>query len=201
MSDDSLSMLARPQIQLMGRQKPAFQVLGLSGLGAATTLALMLTRHRGLSLSAMACLAATAIATFLALVMVTKIITGQETIVYYHHEMAVILTTALLLWLIHQPILPYLDITIIGVGLFLAFGRIGCFMVGCCHGRPSRKGVCYGQAHVDAGFPAYLAGVHLFPIQLAESAWVLLITAIGTAIIWNGWPAGSAFAWYVISYD
>ena len=69
--------------------------------------------------------------------------TGEERIIYYRHEIAVMVVAALLLWLLRQPLLPYLDVTILGIGMFLTCGRMGCFMVGCCHGRPHDWGVCY----------------------------------------------------------
>jgi hypothetical protein len=142
-----------------------------------------------------------AIATFLALVMTTKVITGEENIIYYHHEIAVTCAAAILLWLIRVPALPYLDVTILGIGLFLAFGRIGCFMVGCCHGRPHTWGVCYRQEHADAGFTPYFVGVRLFPVQLIESLWVLIAVSVGVLMVLRGSLPGSAFAWYVIAYD
>src|SRR5262249_61119424 len=106
--------------------------------------------------------------TFLGIIMTTKPITGQERIIYYPHEIAVSLAAAGLLWLTSEPLLPYLDITILGIGAFLACGRIGCLMVGCCHGRPSGWGIRYTPDHAAAGFTDYYVGVVLFPIQLVE---------------------------------
>ncbi len=46
----------------------------------------------------------------------------------------------IILYLRHhkQPIRRYLDILAIGLMLGLAFGRIGCFLNGCCFGKPTR---------------------------------------------------------------
>ena len=71
-----------------------------------------------------------AVITFTGLVIATKMITGEEKLIYYHHEIAVLLNISLFLWLIHQPLLPYLDISILGIGTFLFCGRLGCLMVG-----------------------------------------------------------------------
>ncbi len=103
--------------------------------------------------------------------------------------------------LTRQPVFPYLDLTILGIGAFLTLGRIGCLLVGCCHGRPCRWGVRYGEEHADAGFPSCLVGVRLFPIQAIESLWVLCTVAVGTYFVWTGSPAGTALAWYVVVYD
>jgi hypothetical protein len=163
-------------------------------------LALSLTAARGRSLLVMLAVVATAVATFLALAMLTKVITGRETLTYYHHQVAVLATATLLLAVAGQPILPYLDQTILGVGLFLAGGRIGCLLVGCCHGRPASWGVRYGEAHAAAGFPVYLVGVRLLPVQVAESLWVLAVVAAGTALMLAGAAPGVALAWYISAY-
>jgi hypothetical protein len=114
---------------------------------------------------------------------------------------AIIAVAAITLHLLGQPIWPYLDITILAVGAFLVCGRIGCLMVGCCHGRPSAWGPRYSQQHVAAGFAHYYAGIRLFPIQIVESIWVLATVAAGAWLIWRGSAPGEAFAWYVIVYD
>jgi hypothetical protein len=195
------TFLLEPRTRVFSIRCSAFHVCGFTGVGFATLLDLALVHHAALSNWVIAGIVGTAVATFLSLVMATKIITGEERIIYYHHEIAVMIVTGLLLWVTHQPLLPYLDITILGIGTFLAFGRIGCLMVGCCHGRPYRWGVRYSQQHADAGFPSYLVGVRLFPIQAVESLWVACTVAVGTYFVWNGSTAGTALAWYVITYD
>ena len=138
------------------RPRPWFQICGCTGLTFAITLSAVLIEHSGLTFWILAAIIMVAIAAFFALVMATKIITGEERIIYYHHEIAVMLMAALFLRINRQPLFPYLDITIIGIGTFLIFGRIGCLMMGCCHGRPHRWGVRYSEEHAAFGFPSYL---------------------------------------------
>ncbi len=196
-----LDKLVRPEIRIHRRFWPAFQVCGCIGLGLATLLTIILVTHLSLSVWVMIGLTLAAVLTFLALVMATKIITSEENIIYYHHEIAVILVSALMLWFLDKPLLPYLDVVILGIGAFLICGRVGCAMVGCCHGRPLHWGVCYRQEHATAGFTPYLVGVRLFPVQAAESLWVLVIVIVGAGLIFNGHQPGEALAWYVITYD
>lgn len=196
-----LDRLVRTRVSVLGRRLPAFQVCGYSGLAVAVALALTLVARRGLPAWPMLAVVAAACATFFALAFATKIVTGEEALVYYHHEIAVVVVAALFLALLRQPVLAYLDATLLGVGAFLAFGRIGCLMAGCCHGRPSAFGVCYRGEHAEIGLPRYFVGVRLFPIQAVESAWVACVVAGGAAMIWRGAPPGAAFAWYVIMYD
>jgi phosphatidylglycerol:prolipoprotein diacylglycerol transferase len=62
-----------------------------------------------------------------------------------------------------------LDITVIGVALGHAVGRIGCFLAGCCYGRPTR--LPWGVRFQYLGrFPHPFAGVAIHPTQLYEAA-------------------------------
>src|SRR5262249_36262493 len=98
------------------------------------------------------------------------------------------------------PLLPYLDVVILGIGAFLACGRVGCLMVGCCHGRPSNWGVSYRQEHVVARFTPYFAGIRLFPVQVLESLWGLFILLVGSNLVCSGLSSGETRLWCVICY-
>lgn len=193
--------LLRPQVRLLRRAIPAFQLCGYAGLAVAIALTQGLVLATGLTTWVMAVLSLAAMGVFLALAMLTKIIFGEEVLVYYHHEIAVLLATTAVLWALGQPVLRYLDLVMLGVGAFLVCGRLGCLMAGCCHGRPHRWGVCYGPEHVAFGFDPHLAGVRLLPTQLFEAGWVACIVAVGVTMVLAAQPAGSALAWYIVAYD
>lgn len=195
-----LERLVHPEVHILNRSLSSFKVLGYSGLALAILLTMTLVTYQSLFPWVMVGLILSAVLTFFGLAMVTKIITGEERLIYYHHEIAVMIVTTVLLWLLRQPILPYLDVTILGVGLFLACGRVGCLMVGCCHGWPHRWGVCYRKKHADAGFTPYYIGVRLFPIQALELLWVFGIVLVGSVLVLNGRPSGEALSWYVVTY-
>jgi hypothetical protein len=178
----------------------AFKLYGYTGLALAILLAMSLSVLQNLSLWVMAGIILSAVSTFLVLALATKIILGEERLIYYHHEIAVMVVTSAVLWLLRQPILPYLDMTLLGVGMFLVWGRIGCLMVGCCHGRPHHWGMRYGAEHVAAGFTPYYVGIPLFPIQAMESLWVLGIILVGSTLVLNGGAPGTALAWYAVGY-
>lgn len=199
--NNMLDSLTRPTIKVLGKPRSAFQVCGYTGLVLAVALAMALVASRGLPLWVMLAVILSAVFTFFALAMLSKIVLGEERLVYYHHEIAVLCVAALLLWALGQPVLAYLDATLLGVGIFLACGRIGCFMVGCCHGRPHDWGVRYRHEHADAGFPDIYVGVRLFPTQVVESLWALAVVCGGSLIVLLGGPAGEALAWYVVTYD
>ena len=191
----------RPRLALFGRRWSSFHICGVTGLFLGTCLAMVLAGQAGLSRAVVAALLAMGVVTFLALTMATKIITGRESLVYYHHEVAILSVSAALLAAFNQPVLPYLDVTALGLGVFLAFGRCGCLLVGCCHGKPHRWGVRYGDQHATEGFPECYVGVRLFPVQALESITVALIVAAGSALVLRGSPAGAALSWYIVSYS
>ena len=170
------------------------------GLLLALLLVVTLTLQLGLSLWVILAIGLSAILTYLGVVLANKFFFNLERLVYYNFQIAVIATTALLLWGLGQPILTYLDITILGIGLCLACTRMGCLMAGCCHGRPAPCGVCYGHPHEIAGFTPYYINVRLFPIQAVESLWVFGIVAVGGLLLCQDPTPGAVLAWYVVAY-
>lgn len=181
-------------------QQISFQFCGALGLLCGAPLAIKLARAGGLSPWIEAVLIAVALFMLLATPLTMKVFTGRENLVLYRDGICIFAAVALTLRWLHQPVLPYLDVTVAGAGLFHAWGRLGCLLAGCCYGRPSRLGVRYTGAHAVMGFPLQLTGVRLFPIQAVESAWVLGL-AVGAAwmVVRHAVP-GSAFAAYVAGY-
>ena len=192
--------LVRPAFTLGGRSWSCFQVFGGLGLVLAIVLMLTLTDATGLSLPVMGLLIVVDVVAFLALIMGTKIILGEERLTYCHHEIVLLVMTAFLSWLLRQPVLAFLDVSILGLGLGLMCGRVGCLMVGCCHGRPARCGVRYGPEHVAAGFSPYYAMTRFLPIQIIESLWVGGIVAVGCVLVLRGYPPGTALSLYICGY-
>lgn len=190
----------RPEFSFAGRTWLFFQVCGGAGVVFAIALMLTLAALSGLSLTLMGALIVADLIACLALTMITKIILGEERLTYCHHEISLILITALIAWLVGQPVLSYLDVSILGLGLGLACGRVGCLMAGCCHGTPARSGVRYGAAHVAAGFSPYYSGARFFPIQIVEAIWVAAIVFVGSWMVLRGYPAGMALSLYICAY-
>ncbi|MBQ4054288.1 MAG: prolipoprotein diacylglyceryl transferase [Clostridia bacterium] len=64
----------------------------------------------------------------------------------------------------------FCDIVAPGAALFHGFGRIGCFLAGCCYGAESNCGFVMTASEVTGA-----NGVRRFPIQLVESAFEFLL--------------------------
>jgi hypothetical protein len=196
----ALDRLARAEISVRGASYHTFHVCGITAFVLAAALGATLAPSRGLSPWIVLALALASAFTALALAMLTKIVTGEERLVYYHHQIAIAAAATLFLRILNLPVLPYLDITILGVGVFLVGGRVGCFMVGCCHGKPHRLGVRYRHEHADAGFSRDLVAVRLFPIQLLEALCALAIVIAGSILLLRGAPPGAIVALYAVTY-
>lgn len=77
---------------------------------------------------------------------------------------------------IDVPYLPVADFYGVALPMGHWLGRIGCFGVGCCYGKPTDSfwGVAF-PGHPASSTPEHLVGVPLHPTQLYESAAVLAI--------------------------
>lgn len=186
------------RMRIAGRELSVFRTCGWIGFAAACAVALGVCARLNLSLTTEVLLIAVAVATFLALAMVTKILAGREVLVYYHHEIAVLTAVGLAAWAAGAPVLPHLDATTLGLGAFLTFGRIGCLLAGCCHGRPARHGIVYDERHQRAGLPEFFVGVQLLPLQAIEAVFAAALVVAGIAVLDE--EPGSAFGLYVSGY-
>ncbi len=65
-------------------------------------------------------------------------------------------------------VMDKLDLAVPSISLAQGFGRLGCFMAGCCYGRPVPAGAWYGITFPYGGSAP--AGVSLYPTQLMSSA-------------------------------
>ncbi len=192
--------VSKLHVHLFNKKLHVFQFWGILGFIFGVIVGITLTIEQTLPLWVLGTMSLCGAATFFAHVYIQKIITGREELVYYRHEIAILVVNLLVLWLINQPVLSFLDITLLGVGTFLAFGRVGCYNVGCCHGRPCTKGVKYTQEHVDEGFPNYYIGIKIFPLPLVESFFVAITVVIGVWLFLSSLPKGTVLIWYTVFY-
>jgi len=107
----------------------------------------------------------------------------------------------------HEKI-PYLPIAdYFGAALPMGhwLGRIGCFMEGCCHGRPADLPWAVRFTSPAASVSEELIGVPLHPVQLYESAGVLAICLCNLLLVLPRIRAGklrpgTAFLVYLTAY-
>lgn len=155
---------------------------------------------RGHSLLVLGVLAGVCALSFYVWAHARRALTGREELVLLEHVWFALLVSGATLRVLDQPVLPYLDVIAVGIAFFLAAGRIGCLLVGCCHGKPASAGIAYGPDHVRDGFPHHWMGVRLFPVQVLESIGLCGIGGAGLLVLpWA--PAGSVLSWFLGAYS
>ena len=92
-------------------------------------------------------------------------------------------------------VLEHLDIFAVGIPLFHVFGRIGCFLGGCCYGVPADWGITYTMDPIPQA-----NGVPRVPIQLIEAACNLVLFCVLLALFLRGTGRRRLIAVYGISY-
>lgn len=91
----------------------------------------------------------------------------------------------------------YFDLMLPSVALAQGFGRLGCFLAGCCYGRATDS--CIGIAFTNSSFAPN--GVKLIPAQLISSAGMFIIAAILFVYARKKRRDGKVGALYLILYS
>jgi hypothetical protein len=191
--------IPRLTIHCGGRSVPAFRAAGVSGFYVSLVISAGATLASGLSLAAFVSAVAGAVASFFLYIVVRRAITGRETLVLLEQVWLGLICAAGVLVALRLPVLSYLDVMAPGLCTFLAGGRAGCLMVGCCHGHPSSIGLRYSRAHAEEGFPEYLVDIRLFPVQAIEFVGLLIISALCLPLLLWG-REGTSLAWFLFAY-
>ena len=121
---------------------------------------------------------------------------------YYGGFLAGLLVLVGVSFLLFRRVAPILDAVVIGIAAGHALGRIGCFLAGCCYGRPTDLpwGVIFTNriAHISAGTPL---GIRLHPVQIYESALEGLLALFLIYLARTAWlGTGALFATYLLGY-
>jgi prolipoprotein diacylglyceryltransferase len=190
-----LDRLPRTRVGLGGREAPAFRTCGIAGYYAAVILTMGAGLVGGRSLLALAGVSAVCALSFFVWALARRAVTGHEELVLLEHVWFAEAASAAFLGAIGVPVLAHLDAVAVGLCGFLAAGRIGCTLVGCCHGRPSSTiGIVY-----DAESVGCLAGVRLFPVAAIEALGLAVIGLAGFVAIPYA-REGDVLAWFLIAY-
>lgn len=93
--------------------------------------------------------------------------------------------------------IDYFDIVLPCVAVAQGFGRIGCFLAGCCYGRETDS--AFGIAFTNSNFAPN--GVKLIPTQLISSAGMFVIAGILFLYLQKSTRPGRTGALYLILYS
>lgn len=94
------------------------------------------------------------------------------------------------------PCWEYFDLLAPSIAVAQGFGRIGCFLAGCCYGRPTDA--FWGVTFPEGSFAP--AGVPLIPTQLISSAGDFIITGILLVYSKHNKKAGNVGILYMLLY-
>jgi hypothetical protein len=194
-----LDALPRSRLGRLSREVPAFRTCGITGFYVALATLFAGGLVTGRSLLVLALLALVCGLSFFAYAHLRRAVFGRELIVLLEHVWFAQLCAAAALLGLGEPLPPYLDLVAPPLAFFLACGRVGCLMVGCCHGNPSSLGIVYPESHAEDGFPRHLVGVRLFPVALVECVGLVLIGVTGFVALPFAAP-GRVFLWLLIGY-
>ncbi|MPZ17758.1 MAG: prolipoprotein diacylglyceryl transferase [Luteitalea sp.] len=184
---------------------------------AGLQLALVRARHRGLDANRVMDLGLWIIIAALVGAKLLLVITDFEYFVANPRDLVsivrsggvfyggLILAVIVGLWYMRRHQLPTwttCDVMAPGIALGHVVGRLGCFLAGCCYGKPTSApwGVMFTDpfAHDNVGTPL---GVHLHPTQLYEAGAELIILVVLLATERRRRPfAGRTFWLYMLLY-
>jgi hypothetical protein len=117
-------------------------------------------------------------------------------LVFYHDAAAVIAVVCGVVLVWGQPLMPYLNVISTGLMAFLTFGRVGCLLAGCCHGRPARWGVRYGIDHAGPALSHHFVGIRLIPVQAFEALLAVVLATVSTVGLLEAWSGlGAEIVW------
>ncbi|WP_428898157.1 phosphatidylglycerol:prolipoprotein diacylglycerol transferase [Parelusimicrobium proximum] len=120
--------------------------------------------------------------------------------VFFGGFLAVVASLAVFLRVKKMPFFKTFDFLAVALPLGHAIGRIGCFLVGCCHGKPWNGPWAVTFHNHDALVEPEVLGVPVHPTQLYEVIINLLIFAI-LHVVYNKKPkTGSVVALYAALY-
>jgi phosphatidylglycerol---prolipoprotein diacylglyceryl transferase len=126
-----------------------------------------------------------------------KLVTGRGFVFYG----SFLFTIPTMLWFFKkQGINTYkmLDVMAITTCLVHIFGRLGCFLAGCCHGRPTSSMI--GVTFTDVACYADPLNTPLFPSQLMEAIYIFIIMMILLDLRKRRKFYGQLFLLYIMLY-
>ena len=96
------------------------------------------------------------------------------------------------------PTLAMLDVMAIVTCIVHGFGRIGCFMAGCCHGKPTNS--MFGVVFTDPACQAEPLNTLLHPTQLYEAGFIFCLLILLSLLKTRKQFDGQLFLLYLIGY-
>ena len=187
------------KIHIAYKRISSYFFLGITGILTGFTVTLFLASYKDISLYFVFFMLFLSILGFLFFGFLIKILFGSEDHTVLRSFIFIGVLQLVLANTFDESQLIVLDLYVLGFSIAICIGRLGCYAVGCCHGKPAKKGMAYTDKHVKLGFPKRLANTNLIPVQLLESAGLLLIHLVCVyAYFW--YYSGVPFLIFIYGY-
>lgn len=98
------------------------------------------------------------------------------------------------------PLVKAMDFFAPALALGHAIGRIGCFLAGCCYGRPTNSALGVVFNNPDTLVPHHLQHTHLYPTQLFEAFANFILFLILAKIYKSKQKQGTTALTYIMGY-
>ncbi len=175
-----------------------YLLFGMAGILLGFIVVFLLSSQAGLRFYTLIMLFIS-IAGFLLLGLIIRILSGSEDHTMLRSFVFITLLQVVAAKLFDQPLWIILDLFAIGYAIAVGIGRIGCHSVGCCHGKPVSKGILYTKKYTVKGLSGSYTGIALFPVQLTESAGLLILSVFSIHVSLHYTP-GNAFLVFLYGY-
>jgi prolipoprotein diacylglyceryltransferase len=194
-----LDRIIKPVFIVRGKVLPAWHVFAGSGVAAGSGLFLWAARHAGLAWLPVAMLMAANAAAFWVHDRLNRRFGRPARLILIRHLAVNFAVTFAVSKAAGLPVLAVLDAWSAGMALLLAFGRLGCLTVGCCHGRPAGFGAKYFWRPVRnrANFDPEM---RFLPVQAGEFLLLLPLCGFGIAILRIPHRPGDVTALFLAGY-
>lgn len=204
----------QPYIQLLSLRIPSYGFMMMVGIFVASALGILRTIKAGLrwedsliigafgiGVGLLGAILLYGVVTFgveslLKMLLSEKILQAEWGLIFYGGLMGAIPGVMLGGKIAHTKVKDFIVPLMPCLPLGHAFGRIGCFLAGCCYGRPTNLFFSIKYTQSFAGAPI---DVPLVPVQLMESAALFLITVI-LLLLSRQTTAGQMAALYAVLY-
>ncbi|WP_224242392.1 prolipoprotein diacylglyceryl transferase family protein [Hyalangium gracile] len=195
-----LDSLPRTRFGRGSTEVPVHRTCGIVGYYVAVITTLGAGLIAGRSLLVLAVLSGVCALSFFIYTWLRRAITGHEELVLLEHVWFALACATGTLLLLGESVVAYLDAVAVGLAFFLTGGRVGCLFVGCCHGKPSALGIRYPESCASDGFPRYLVGIRLFPVQAIEAVGLTIIGLVGLVALPFEPAPGRVLVWFLMGY-
>lgn len=184
--------LGTPRITVcvLGHRMSSWRAWGAIGMVIGSACFLLLTGADAAGLSAALAVMGVDLAGFAALNAISVRLFGSLRMCLLAYLLVALAVSGAVIAMAGAPLADTTDNWLVSVSLFLACGRIGCLLTGCCHGRPAQRGVSYPWHDKTAASSAQpQSRVH--PVQAYEALLLAVLAVSGILMHLQQQPPGT----------